>query len=404
MFDPLKHLKNRIIAVAGAALALLFRSRARSDDFASVKAIAIVKPCCMGDVLMATPALAALRAGFPDARIDFFVGGWSKQMVAGNPRIDEVIDIGSVGSGRYGVSDYLAVVRKMRGGRYDACFVLDRSAFISILPFLAGISRRIGLDSQGRGFSLNVRVPCAEVKHEAELYLDAIRAIGIVPENPRLEFHPTRQDTEKADQILARVSAPPSPLLPPDSTARSPIVVIHPGGGSNPGMDLLTKRWAAERFAAVADAAIAEFGALVLIVGGQGDAAAGQQMAKAMKNEPIDLVGQTTIGELAAICQRSDLFLGNDTGPMHLAAAVGATIIAIFGPTDERVYGPYAADATTITGRSSCRPCFKNGSAPTCNTTECISNVTVEQVWRALRDRLRFKGFRNSDTVARCLI
>src|SRR5256886_2247000 len=202
----------------------------------SPRSIVVIKPCCLGDVLMTTPLLEVLRREYPQARIAYMVGSWSKVIAEHQPAlIDSVIDCGQVGiAGRYGLKDYLALAKRLRRAHYDLAFVLDRSPMLTLLPWLAGIPRRVGPDSLGRGFSLTDRVPVSSspthLQHQAEVYLDLARAIGLPVDAPRMRFEPTAPERQSVSR--------PSRLR----------VALFTGGGSNPGMDLTAKRWPLDRF------------------------------------------------------------------------------------------------------------------------------------------------------------
>ncbi len=370
----MNRLRESLVTVVCCLLRFLFRSRSLR---LAPRSLLILKPCCLGDVLMSTPTIVALRRAFPQARIDFAVGGWSRPVVEHNPRLDGLVDCGPVGSGPYSWADYRALVRRLRAGGYDACFVLDRSPLMALLPWLAGIPHRIGLDSGGRGFAHTVRVPVEGVKHEAELYLDTVRAAGIEVVAPRLEFFPTETDRVEMERILsAALSSFPSPP--------SPLALIHPGGGANPGMTLSAKRWPPPRFAALADRLMAEAGATVLLVGGPGDEPLAEAVKGAMQHQPVDLTGRLSLGQLGALCQRSRLFVGNDTGAMHLAVAVGTPTVALFGPSDPRMYGPFGAGHVALWHDMGCNPCFVAGRfRADCARFRCIEAVTVDEVWAA---------------------
>ena len=344
----------------------------RGGAFDTPSSILIIKPCCLGDVLMATPVIAALRQAFPRARVDFAVGGWARAMVENNPHLDGLVDCGPVGSGsHYSWREYLDLVRRIRAGGYEACFVLDRSPLISLLPYLGGVPQRVGLDSRGRGFSLTVGVPVAGPKHEAELYLDTVRAVGVEVNEPRLEFYPTEENRRHVAEMLR--AAPQVPL-----------VVIHPAGGSNPGMILSAKRWPPQRFAALADRLVEERSAQVFLVGGPDDGPIAAAIKDGMKQKSCDLMGQLTFGQLGALLERCDLFVGHDTGAMHLAVAVGAPVIAIFGPSDPQTYGPYNENSVALWRDVGCNPCLLHGRWDTaCRRFRCIEAVTVEEVRRA---------------------
>ncbi|MFQ5812431.1 MAG: lipopolysaccharide heptosyltransferase II [Anaerolineae bacterium] len=366
-------IRDILVSVICYLLRIPFRLAPRSASLNTPSSILIIKPCCLGDVLVATPVIAALRQAFPRARIDFAVGGWSRAMVENNPHLDGLVDCGPVGSGsRYSWREYLDLVRRIRAGGYEACFVLDRSPLISLLPYLGGIPQRVGLDSRGRGFSLTVGVPVAGLKHEAELYLDTARAVGVEVNEPRLEFYPAGEDRRHVAEMLR--AAPQVPL-----------VVIHPAGGSNPGMILSAKRWPPQRFAALADRLIEERGAQVCLVGGPDDGPIAAAIKESMRQEPWDLTGQLTLGQLSALLERCDLFIGHDTGATHLAVAVGAPVVAIFGPSDPRMYGPYSENSVALWHDVGCNPCLLHGRwNAACRRFRCIEAVTVEEVWQAV--------------------
>lgn len=372
-------LKDTLVSAICYLLRISFRLATRSASFNTPRSILIIKPCCLGDVLMATPVIAALRQVFPRARIDFAVGGWSRAVVENNPHLDGLVDCGRVGSGsRYSWREYLGLVRRIRAETYEACFVLDRSPLISLLPYLGGVPQRVGLDSRGRGFSLTVGLPVGDLNHEAELYLDTVRAVGIEINEPRLEFYPAEEDRRHVTEMVNKCQE----VL---SRNQVPLIVIHPAGGSNPGMILSAKRWLPQRFAALADRLIEERGAQVLLVGGPNDRPIGAAIKEAMRQKPWDLTGQLTLGQLGALLERCDLFVGHDTGAMHLAVAVGIPVVAIFGPSDPRTYGPYSEKSVALWHDVGCNPCLLRGRWNTaCRRFRCIEAVTVEEVWQAV--------------------
>lgn len=366
-------LKDTLVSATCYLLRIPFRLASLSASLNTPSSILIIKPCCLGDVLLATPVITALRQAFPRARIDFAVGGWSRAVVENNPHLDGLVDCGRVGSGsRYSWHEYLDLVRRIRAGRYEACFVLDRSPLISLLPYLGGVPKRVGLDSRGRGFSLTVGVPVAGLKHEAELYLDTVRAVGIVVNTPKLEFYPTEEDRRHVSELVA------------NRQVVSSLIVIHPAGGSNPGMNLSAKRWPPQRFAALADRLMDEMGAQVFLVGGADDGPIAAAIKEGMRQKPWDLTGQLTLGQLGALLEWCDLFVGHDTGVMHLAVAVGAPVVAIFGPSDPQMYGPYSENSVALWHTVGCNPCLLHGCWNTaCRRFVCIEAVTVEEVWQA---------------------
>lgn len=365
------HLKRLLLAV----LNRLFRATPRPVPTAP-RSIVVIKPCCLGDVLMATAAVRQLRRAYPRAQIAFVVGDWSRPAIAGNPDVDEIIPAGALGTtgpGRW--RDYLRLVWQLRRRRDEVAVVLERSAWLALLPWLAGIPHRAGIDSDGRGFALTIKAPWQPFRHEAELYLDVLRAMGLSVDPPQLRFVPAAADLAWADAAL-------------QPAAGRPIVTIHPGGAANPGMVLDAKRWPPERFAAVG-AQILETGAWLVLVGAPADRTAADAVLAGLpadaRARTIDLVGQTTFGQLGAVLARSALHIGNDTGPTHLAAAVGTPVIAIFGPSSPAMYRPLGPRAIALYHQVPCSPCFLNGDFNrSCRDYRCIRAVSVADVLAAV--------------------
>jgi lipopolysaccharide heptosyltransferase II len=363
--------------------ALLNRIQALFMRRADPRSIVVIKPCCLGDLVMTTPLLEVLRRAYPQARIAYVAGAWSKVIPQHHPAVDTVIDCGNVGiPGRYGLRAYLQLAARLRRERFDLAFVLDRSPMLTLLPWLAAIPRRVGPDSLGRGFSLTDRVPTSStpdaLQHQVEIYLDLARAIGLPVDAPRMRFVPTAEERE----VVQRQAEQYEPRT---------LVALFPGGGSNPGMELTAKRWPLERYRTLARKLIDELNAQVLLIGGVSDDALNAQLLAALdipQGRVVNLAGRTSIGELAAWLERCDLFIGNDSSPMHLAAAVNTPVIAIFGPTSPQEYGPYPLDDPThiaLWRHPTGIPCFFLGKMQPCERCTCMQSVTVDDVWQAVQ-------------------
>ncbi len=344
----------------------LFRPRPpRLEDWRS---ILILKPCCIGDVLQSTALVSALRRALPQARIGYAVGPWSRAVLESNPKLDELVDAGPIVGGRpRPLAAYLRLARRLRRGRWDACFVLERSPLFSLVAWLAGIRDRIGPDERGRGVALTVRVPIRPRRQEAEACLDLARAVGVRVEEAdlRTEFYVSPSDEEEVRR-----------LLPPDVGS---LVVLAPGGGINPGMALTAKRWPPERFGAVA-ATLASAGRTPVVIGGPQDHELAAQLAESAGVPVINLCGRLSLRGCGALLRRAELFIGNDTGVMHLAAAVGTPVVALFGPTDPAIYGPYKVPHRIIWHPQTCGPCFRLKQRPPGCSLQCIRAISVEEV------------------------
>jgi lipopolysaccharide heptosyltransferase II len=338
--------------------------------------ILIVKPGMLGDVLMTTPTIAALRAQYPHSIIQYAVGQYAAPAITGHPDVERVIDAGP--GGARDRRSLLALWRRMRAGRYDLCLVLERSPLFATLPLLAGIPVRAGIDSGGRGFALNVRVSWDESLHEADLYLSVAGALGCPTEGHHLRFTPGPAAIQRIDRLWH------------EHDLRDPVIAIGPGGGANPGMDLPEKRWLPERFAALGDRLRDEYGATIVLLGGGGDRDLCARVRAAMRAPARDLSGATTFAETGALLRRCRLYVGNDSGPMHLAVAVACPVVAMFGPTDVTLYGPYHARARTVRLPLPCSPCFVHGHFPPCpNGHACMQWLPLQTVMQACDELLR---------------
>ena len=289
-------------------------------DASARSSVLIIKPCSIGDVLLATPLLKALRDGLPNAKLSLAVGTWSKVAVANNPDIDEVIDCADIGLPRkYALGAYLAFARRLRTRGFEAAFVADRSPMMTLLPFLAGIPVRVGLDSRGRGFALTTKVAVGEDSHESELYLDLARAAGLGVSESTPRFFPASGDISAAERIFQEWGL-----------KRGSVLVAAPGGGSNPGGRHHGKRWEPACFAQAADRLTERAGLCTVIVGRESDAEPARAMSSLMREDAVNLVGQTSFGQLGAILQLASGYTGNDSAPSHLAAAMGIPTATVF--------------------------------------------------------------------------
>ena len=330
---------------------------------------------------MTTPLLEVIQQNYPNATITYVAGTWSKVIMEHVPTVANVIDCGTVGiAGRYTLRDYVLLALRLRRKHFDLAFVLDRSPMLTLLPWLAGVPRRVGPDSLGRGFSLTDRVPVSSspehLQHQAEIYLDLARALKLVVKHPSMRFVPTEEEQQRV------------PFTP--DTSRPPVAVFI-GGGSNPGMQLTAKRWPVERYREIVYKLVAERNAQVLLIGGSDDSTLNQTLLQNLdvpQGSVLNLAGTTNFGESAALLQRCVLFIGNDSSPMHLAAAVGIPVIAIFGPTSPQEYGPYPPNDSqhiALWRNPKGRPCFFLGKMQPCADCTCMQSVTVADVWDAVQ-------------------
>ena len=334
-------------------------------------------------MLLATATLRAISQARPDLKLDFVVSDWARPALDGNRRLRQLVPTGATGSG-LSLGQYWRLIGRLRRQKYAAALVLDRSPRLTILPWLAGIGLRAGLDNLGRGFALNVRATQPPtLRHEAHVYLDVARVLGVPVAQARLEYDvpPTAQASFEA--LAARLGLDLS----------SPIAIIHPGGGQNPDTRVPSKRWLPARFGEIA-ARLVERGYRVMIIGAKDDQFAAREVCAAAQTnlsanevgQVVDLSGQFSIAESGALLQKADLFIGNDTGLMHLAVACGLPTVAVFGPSSPVAYGPYTERGRAVGPlETTVAAGLPLKEYETLSLAEGgIERVSVEAVWQAV--------------------
>ena len=349
--------------------------------------ILLIRPDHLGDLLFATPAIRALRAALPQVYIACLVGPWSKAVLRNNPHLDEVMTCPFPGFTRRPKPSPLQpysllwrYARWLRARRFDLAVVLRFDHWWgALLAYLAGIPRRVGYDvAEVRPF-LTEAVPYVPGRHEVEQNLALVeRAAGCelpMADSP-LEFHLTAEDRAFAEGFLTERGVGEGDLL----------ICIHPGAGAP------VKLWREEAWARVGDALAQRYGAKIILTGSAGERPLCEAIARRMAAEPIVAAGETTLGGLAALMARSRLVLGVDSGPLHLAVAVGAPTVHLYGPVDSRTFGPWGDPArhVVITSNMDCIPCNRLDYAPEeLDEHPCVRNIPAERVLEAAERLLR---------------
>lgn len=296
--------------------------------------IVFIRPCCIGDVVMATGALSALRETYPSAHITWAVGGWSARAVDYHPAISAILDTGTADLPVRTVGGLWRFVRQLRAGRFDLAVSLVRSPLMSLAVYLSGIPYRAGLDSLGRGLGYNIRVPIdpVDTEHEGDIYLKVISALAGRP----VHAYANLPVLDSVKQSLAE-------KLPADGISR-PYIVVHPGGGSNPGMQMDSKRYPIPQLADILNQVADAVSAQVMVIGAPNDSERVTALVNLLGQEAMALVGDLTFPEIGALAQSSVFYIGNDTGLTHLASASGAKTVMMMGPTDPKRYAPFTAN------------------------------------------------------------
>lgn len=295
--------------------------------------IVFLRPCCIGDVVMATAALSALRETFPEAHISWAVGPWSARAIEHHPAVNALLDIGADIPLR-SPATLLRLVSRLRAGDFDLAVSLVRSPLMSLALLLAGIPIRAGLDSGGRGFGYNLRVPIdpAAREHESAIYLKAVSAVA----GREVHAYANLPVTEAAQEFIrARLA---------EAGIDAPFIVAHPGGGVNPGTRMTRKRFPPPQLGETLNRIAAATGAGVILLGGPGDGELVAEVERQVNISAFSWVNRLSFQEIGALAAEALVYIGNDSGLTHLAAASGAKTVMLMGPTDPQRYAPYSPD------------------------------------------------------------
>lgn len=304
--------------------------------------IVLIRPCCIGDVVMATAALSALRVGYPRAHLTAAVGGWSRQVMVGHPDVDEVLDTGSGAHPVANLAGFRKFVRKLREGNFDLAVSLVRSPKMSAAVLAANIPYRVGIDSAGRGFGYNLRAALDPnvARHEVDVYLDALRPLGINVTGFVPNVWVSARVVDRMYQTLIQQNIDP----------HEQFLVVNPSGGKNPGAQMDAKRYPPLKLGALVARVCEAFDiAQVVIVAGPGDEELVAQLQTQIHQQWVAVfVGNLSFAEIGAAAQIAALYVGHDTGLTHYAAAVGARVAMILGPTDPGRYRAYSQRAIAL--------------------------------------------------------
>jgi 3-deoxy-D-manno-octulosonic-acid transferase/heptosyltransferase-1 len=341
--------------------------------------ILIVKLSAIGDVVHTLPFLEVLKGNFPRAHIDWVVEEEASSVIQGHRDLSRVIvsrrkswqrDLAKAKDIRTTMKGISSFLRELRECEYD--WVVDLQGLLKsgILTGLSRGKRKIGMDGAREGGGVFWSEPPAPVdysQHAIDRYLQVADYLHCrrVPWEGRIPF--SKADSAAVDFLLER-----------SKKEQQPLVVV------NPMARWKTKLWEPTRFADLADRIARELGGYIVFTGSRGDRAIIEQIARKMESRPLNLAGRTSLKRLAFLYSRCNALVTTDTGPMHIAAAMGCRIVALFGPTAPLRTGPYGAGHRVIRAEMDCSPCFKK----TCDHTSCMGEITVDQVFEGVKEVL----------------
>jgi heptosyltransferase II len=335
------------------------------SDSRKIRRVLVRTANWVGDAVMTLPALASIREGLPGRHIAVLAKPWVADLFSGQPLVDEVILYESPGP-HEGIRGKWRLAKELRRKRFDLAILFQNAFEAALIAFGAGIPERAGYSTDGRGILLTRAVPVdRKVKkgHQVDYYRAMTAALGLpnLPGVPALAL--TGFQVEDGERILKSRGL--------DGTR--PIIGFAPGAAYGPA-----KRWFPERYSALADRFSRDWGARILIFGSFGDRDTASSIKERARAEIFDFTGQTTLSQAIALIGRCRLFVSNDSGLMHAAAALGTPVVAVFGSTDPVRTGPLGRNCRVVRHPVPCAPCLK----PHCpERQECLEEITADEVY-----------------------
>ncbi len=347
-------------------------------DCLSKPRIVVWKLSALGDVVLVTPSLRAIRRQFSESPITLVVGRPVYEVVARCPYVDDVVVYDAQRKDRT-LRGKRTFLRRLTRGGFDLSIDLQNSRLTHVLAWLAGIPVRIGYARRwGRLLNRRVALPRTRMDPVAHQHY-LLEAAQITPDGHALELWPSDLDEQAVE-----------PLLPPDqSDIRKPLVGVHLGSSGR----WKTKRWDLERWAALCDR-LADQGFQVVVTGSPSDHRLGEQLMRFVRSKPVLAIGKTRIMELACLIRRCAAFVTTDSAPLHIAVAMGVPTVCLFGPTDPARHVPPSSLVRVINKKVFCSPCY----SPRCRTIThaCMKRITVDEVAQAILEACAARQILNS--------
>jgi heptosyltransferase-2 len=343
--------------------------RTEVPEFPAAPRFLIVETGFVGDVLVVTPALRALREAYPDAEMTGLVRPNSGMVLIGMPNMTRLLPL--PGKHRRGFFSVMGLSSWVRGQRFDAAFVFRPSFRSALIPFLGGVPVRAGLSSEGRGFLLTHKAPYEPRMSEVRKHLTVVGLVGVEPRGTELEMFLTEKERAEAARLL-------------EDAPGGPLVAIHPGA------NWPIRRWFPERFAELGARLRDETGVSVVYLAGPADekiiSTIRAWYREAGREAPM-VIEPPNVRVLAAVIEASDVAVTNNSGPLHITSSVGTDGVFIHGPTPvERWHLPDSRHTDIFAQDLACRPC----DSTECQHERflCLDAISVDRVHDAVVERL----------------
>lgn len=337
----------------------------------------------VGDAIMTTPVVRAVRKNYPKAEITVLAKPWVIPVYENNPYIDHVMKYDNTGRHQRGWGT-IKLSKDLRPFRFDLAVLMQNAFEAALIAFLGGIKERLGYNTDARGFLLNRAVkmdPALKKGHLIDYYIAILKGAGLMTDDRKMDLFLSDSDRRFSRQFLEEKGF----------SSRRPVIGINPGatGGT-------AKRWFPDRYARLARHLSEKYQVRILVFGGPSDRALGEYITQKADKSCVNIAGQTTLGQAFGLIEQCSLFVTNDSGLMHAAAALDVNQVAVIGSTDFAATAPANKNSVMVRVPVDCSPCLKD----TCPTDHrCMEKISVEmvlQTCRAFLDNLGSSDIRGS--------
>lgn len=356
-----------------------------------INSFLIINTFGIGDVIFSTPLLRNLKDNYPNAKIYYMGNKKTVPLLKTNPLIyktfiyerDDFVKAQKESFFK-GLKKYLNFISDIKKEKIDVALDLSLNAPFGFFSMLAGINKRIGLNYKKRSFFLTDKINIEGFidKHVTEYYLDVLKKLDVKVKKYPLEIYPDDFSKDWLAHYLKNKGI----------TGTDLIIGVAPCGGDAFGKDASIKRWPEEKFIQLIKRLISELGAKVFILAGLSERKEVDNIVSSVNSESIIDFSFATLAQTVALTEKLALFVGNDTGPLRFADGLNKKIVAIFGPVNEKVYGPYPYDekrTIVVKNDINCRPCYFKFRLKKCeNNKKCLTDIEVEEVFQASKKLL----------------
>lgn len=340
------------------------------------KNIVIIKIGAIGDVLMSTPLVSAIKKIYPNSKLTYVVGNWSKEVLVNNPNIDKIISFDDKIIWNKKLFGLFRLIKKIRKLNCDLGFVLDRSYLASLFGAFCNIKIRLGFDRNGEGFTNTKNIEYGPVKHEIDYNLDLIKLIKNQDYDKSMQVFFTESEKKFAEDYINQ-----------NNLSQKKIIGIMAAGASNPGQSMEIRRWPLRHYIELVKEISKQDKYQIILFGGPADQDINNIIIRESKVKALNLAGQANIKQSMSVMKKCYLFVTHDSGPMHMAAASCVPVISIFGPVHPKRKAPLGDKHKYIWKPNLAGAlCDNEGNFPKdVKELECMRAITPDEIMEIIK-------------------